>query len=367
MALEVSTMSTLGHIGRIPVRNLWLLMFYASDLYRELNHKKISVEDIPDDIPDLVAEILARAVEKRLHRNLSFGYQVHHAELSRVRGRIDILTTDRRQLFARGRVACRFEELSINTPRNRYVLSALEMISRVVNHDGLAHRCRNLASGLNRLGVTGSRPTRAEISTDRFGRNDADDRFMMSAARLAFDMSLPTESEGSNFLVTPDREENWVRRLYEKAIGGFYKTALATAGWQVNCGRTLRWQIGKMTAGINDIFPSMRTDIVLDHHIENRRIVIDTKFTSIIASGWHREETLRSGYIYQIYAYLMSQQGRDDPLDKNSSGLLIHPSVGKMFDETVEIQGHKIRFVTVDLTSPANEIRQQLLNAVNFL
>lgn len=62
MAPEVITMTAPGLIGRIPVRNLWLLMFYASDLFRELNHNKISVEDSPDDIPDLVAEILARAV-----------------------------------------------------------------------------------------------------------------------------------------------------------------------------------------------------------------------------------------------------------------------------------------------------------------
>ena len=45
-----------------------------------------------------------------------------------------------------------------------------------------------------------------------------------------------------------------------------------------------------------------------------RRIVIDTKFTSIVTAGWYREETLRSGYVYQIYAYLRSQVGRGDTL-----------------------------------------------------
>lgn len=48
-----------GHIGRIPVRNLWLLMLYASELFRQLDRGKIAIEENPDDIPDLVAELLA--------------------------------------------------------------------------------------------------------------------------------------------------------------------------------------------------------------------------------------------------------------------------------------------------------------------
>ena len=111
-----------------------------------------------------------------------------------------------------------------------------------------------------------------------------------------------------------------------------------------------------------DILPTMRTDIVLDHAPSGQRIVIDTKFTSILTCGWHREKSLRSGYVYQIYAYLRSQAGRDDPLSDNASGLLLHPAIGEMVDETVVIQGHSIRFATVDLTASATEIRSRLLH-----
>lgn len=358
--------NAIGYIGRIPVRNLWLLMFYASDLFRQIGKNHISVEENPDDIPDLVAEILAHAVEKRLHRNLSFGYRMRESELSRVRGRIDLLVTERHQLLARGKVACRFEELSVDTPRNRFVLSAIEKVSTVVHKQGLSHRCRTLANGLRRLGVSGIRPTRAEISTDRFGRNDSEDKLMVAAAKLAFDMAFPTESIGDEYLSTPDREETWVRKLYEKAIGGFYKVALSPDGWRVDTGKPLRWRIEGKTNGIDDILPSMRTDIVLEHVGQGQRIVIDTKFNSIVSSGWYREKTLQSGYVYQIYAYLMSQTGSGNPLDQVSSGLLLHPSVDKMIDETVVIQGHAIRFATINLTAKTSEIRQQLLNVINF-
>ena len=50
---------TPGFIGRIPVRNIWLLLLYASRLYRELPaSRRVQLEDAPDDIPHLVAEIL---------------------------------------------------------------------------------------------------------------------------------------------------------------------------------------------------------------------------------------------------------------------------------------------------------------------
>lgn len=37
----------IGRIGRIPVRNLWLLMLYASDLFRDFEKAKVAIEDNP--------------------------------------------------------------------------------------------------------------------------------------------------------------------------------------------------------------------------------------------------------------------------------------------------------------------------------
>lgn len=358
---ESASTNTEGFIGRIPVRNLWLLMLYASDLFRTRGIGKIGVEDSPHDLPDLVAEILAHAVEVRQRRRLSLGYQSRDAVINRVRGRIDVLTTERHQLMERGVVACRFDELTIDIPRNRFVRAALESISRIVKRKDIAHRCRALAVGLKAMGVSGEAPTRAQMYTDRFGRIDATDRFMMAAAKLAFDLTLPTETSGTNVISLLDREATWIRKLFERAVGGFYEVVLSPLGWRVMCGRTMAWQIEQQTAGIDKILPTMRTDIVLDHPSTSRRIVIDTKFTSILSSGWYRLDSLQSGHLYQIYAYLRSQAGRGVPLDDFASGLLLHPAVGRCVDETVVIQGHHIRFATVDLSGPPELIRSQLL------
>jgi 5-methylcytosine-specific restriction enzyme subunit McrC len=218
-------------------------MLYASDLFRTRGIGKVGLEDSPDDLPDLVAEILAHAVEQRQRRHLGQGYRAREAVLYRVRGRIDVLKTERHQLLARGLVACRFDELTIDTPRNRFVRAALESVARIVRRKDVAHRCRSLAAAMKVQGVSGNAPTRAEMSVDRFGRNDADDRFMVAAAKLALDLTLPTESLGSSVLSLPDREVTWVRRLFERAIGGFYEVVLSPHGWRIGCGGTLSWQI----------------------------------------------------------------------------------------------------------------------------
>ena len=353
-----------GQIGGIPVRNLWLLMLYASELFRCGLRGKVAIEENPDDIADLVAEILSHMVQHRLRRNLTYGYRPEHAVLGRVRGHISLLVTERRQLLSRGLIACRFENLTVNTPRNRFVRGALEKIARIVRDRDLARRCGSLSVSLNRLGVSGVMPTCIEVSTDRYGHHDADDQLMLAAAQLACDLALPMEAEGDVSLPLPEREIAWVRRLFEKAVGGFYDVVLSSQGWHVDRGRTINWQMGQRTAGIDRILPAMRADIVLDHYEARRRIVIDTKFTSIVKPGWYREESLSSGYLYQIYAYLRSQEGNGDPLSDHSVGLLLYPSVGTMVGEAVVVQGHEIRFETVDLGATAGEIREQLIRIV---
>ena len=356
----------LGYIGEIPVRNLWLLMLYASYLFRQINDlQKREVEDNPDDIPDLVAEILARAVERRLRRNLSFGYQPRQAILSRVRGRIDHIHTERRQLLHRGLVACRFEELTVDTPRNRYVRAALEKSAKMVRRVDLSRRCCALATGLVRMGVSGEHLIRHDSSVNLTGRMDIADRQMLAAAQLAFDLALPTETAGSKNLSSPSREPQWVWELYEKAIAGFYDVTLTQHGWRVHSQKTLHWNTGNMTERIGDILPSMRADTVLDHTASGRRIIIDTKFTSILKPGFRRDQTLASDHIYQIYAYLRSQEGLGDPLAEKASGILLHPAVNCSVDESFDIQGHNIRFATVNLDANPGEIRYRLLELID--
>lgn len=351
-------------LGKIPVRNLWLLMLYASDLYRQLGSAKIAVEDNPEDIADLVAEILCHQTEQRLKRNLSFGYENKVAVLGRVRGRIDSLYTERHRLLEKGKVCCRYEELTVDTPRNRYVRSALEKLTSILTSASLIRRCRSLVVSLEQLGVRQGKPVAYNGKSERFGRHDAADQKMVAAADLAFSLALPTEFAGQHHLTMPDKQVHWLRKLFEKAIAGFYSTALDPSEWKVSAGSQFRWKISDKTPGIDAILPMMKTDIVIDHLPSGKRLVIDTKFNSVTTKGWYRDESLRSGYVYQMYAYLRSQEDPEQPLSMVTSGMLLHPSIDGEVNERVTIQGYSIAFCTVNLGSDATSIRSQLLGLI---
>jgi 5-methylcytosine-specific restriction enzyme subunit McrC len=239
-------------------------MLYASDLTRVRGAFDAIVDDDIKDIPELIAQLLTNAVERRLRRNFTRGYYHREKALTRVRGRINILTSESRQLLSKGEVFCRYEELTVDTPRNRLVRAALELMSRLVRNNELIRQCRALGATLGRVGVGGSRPSRAELAADQIGRNDAADRFMVALARLAFDLALPTEDAGTTPLVAPDREEAWVRRLFERAILGFAHVDLEPLGWSVRGGIPLNWQFSSASTGLAAILPCMVTDIVLD-------------------------------------------------------------------------------------------------------
>ena len=355
------------YIGKIPIRNIWLLLLYASELYQYLpRHRRVALEESPDNIPDLVAEILTYAVERRLRRNLSFGYQRVNADLTRVRGSINFLRTECHQLLQRGKVASTYEELTVDTLRNRFVKAALLELSRAVNHrdnQKLVRKCRVASARMARAGISDSpasmyRRRRQEFSTSRI---NTEDREMLAAARLAFDLSLPTEGVGASRLAMPSYEgQSWA--LFEGAVRGFYAKNLGDKGWEVSRGSWTQWPVEPGQSTPRLILPSMQTDIVLERPNPQHRIIVDTKFKSVTVRGRYGRETLRSGDIYQIYAYLRSREEPSDQLSINSTGILLYPAIHAHVDDAAIILGHEVRFATVDLTADSQSIRRRLLD-----
>lgn len=348
-----------GRVGRIPVRNLWLLMLYASDLVRTAEVRSVLTDRAIDDLPDVVAVLLANEVEQRVKRNLTLGYRHRERAVTRVRGRIDILTTQARMLLERGEVFCRFEKLTIDTPRNRLVRAALDRMARVANSMDLRSRCRALEIALGRSGVRGNRPAAVELALDRIGRNDSVDQKMVALAKLSFDLALPTEDIGTTPLNAPDRDEVWVRRLFEKAVLGFVRAEFEPLRWQTRGAIQANWQVDHPSEGLAAILPRMEMDILVDNPEQTRRFIIDTKFASILTPGRFRHETLKSGYLYQLYAYLRSQEGKE-PVWNEASGMLLHPAIGERIFERARIQNHWLIFATVDLSQSPSKIRGEL-------
>lgn len=348
---------------RIPVRNLWLLMLYASTLYQQHDTRLLAAaEDNPEDLVNLVGEILVTAVERRLARPLGHAYRDRRAVLTRVRGRIDALATESRKLLDQGQVACTFDELTVDTARNRLLLTALHRAGRVVDDATTARRARALTRTLIQYGVTADPTTWRTAAAERLGRNDRDDAEAVAAATLLLNMLIPTEDAGGRAGRDPDRDAATIRALYERAVRGFYRAEL-TPTWRVAAGETQRhWLTTETSPGMLAMLPTMRTDIELEQH--GRRIIVETKFADALKPGFYGVRRLDRNHVFQLYAYVRSQSSRDE-LGRTADGVLLYPTVDSHFDESAVIDGHRFRFVTVDLAASAHDIRARLLSAVD--
>ena len=357
---------------KIPIKTMWLLMFYASKLFKVTHQTgRFDTAKKPDDLPNMVAEILICEVNIRLRYGLNAELKRRQDDLTRVRGRIDHIRTMQRRLIQRGRIACKFDEFTIDTPKNRFVKAALHKVSQDVTELGLKRRCHKTAVALGKAGVS-----RIDMRTNRFGsgrvpnftsESNPEDKKMLAAAELAFSMEILGKEPGSSYLSIPDNNYK-LEKLFEEAIRNFYKVVLAPE-WEQSSSRRHKWPIEMSSARISEILPGMENDIIMERSEAGKqsRIIIDTKFADIIKVDKrynNDKRMLDSKHIFQIYSYLRSRERKDDPLSYTTHGMLLYRSFGETVNEWTTIHGHKICFATVDLTADNAHIRKQLLDLI---
>ena len=149
------------------------------------------------------------------------------------------------------------------------------------------------------------------------------------------------------------------RKLFEAAVRGFFRHALASKGWSVGA-RVLKWTSSDEPN--LPFLPVMKTDITLDDPASKRRIVVETKFTDALVDR-DGKTTIATGYLYQLYAYLASQSGRGDPVADGAEGVLLFVKTvdRELFTAEHLFQAHRIRFLSVDLSAPPADIRDRWL------
>ena len=106
----------------------------------------------------------------------------------------------------------------------------------------------------------------------------------------------------------------------------------------------------------------MRTDVSLVSR--DRHIVLDTKYTVNTLQSFHASETIKSSNLYQLFAYLRNLQVVEKD-GRQVEGILLYPTVSKTLDLEYVIQGHRIRFITVDLNADWKKITARLLTLLN--
>ena len=199
-----------------------------------------------------------------------------------------------------------------------------------------------------------------DFSRLQLGRNDRDYALPIAICRLIRRLEMPSEELGDHALTALLRDEITFHELFERFVRNFYRLNLEN---HVVRRERLIWhdELGC------SLVPSMQTDVtIIERQPPYRRLVIDTKYaTKTLAATPHGGAKFKSENLYQLYAYLRTQEHRSDA-HRCAEGMLLYPTISQDLNEAMIVQGHRMRVATLDLSQNWETIEARLLALVDI-
>lgn len=244
------------------------------------------------DLLEILIRLFADRLLVAVRRGLPHRYRTREEDLEFLRGKLDIRRQVTHHAVRPDRLACRFEELSVDTPLNRVLKAAVSRLASVSASDRNLRRLAELTARFEFVGRSPA-PAREPVRLDR--TNTAFHRlYQLARALLGNEWQSTTTGESEGFgLLFPMND------LFEAFVGRTMRAVLAR--------RSVRLQDSGHHALQGDrererLF-ALRPDIVVDGDI-----VIDTKWKQLKAG----ETTLgvSQADVYQMLAYARAYRAR---------------------------------------------------------
>ena len=248
------------------------------------------------DLLELLIRLFAERLLIAVRRGLPRRYLAHEEDLARLRGRLDIKRQFTHLAVRPDRLACRFGELSVDTPLNRVLKAAVSRLA------GLARSAENS----RRLGELAARFEPVRNSPDPLGEPVRLDRtntafhdlHRLARLFLSREWQSTTAGRATGFsLLFP------MNTLFEAFIGRSLRRALAPRPVDLQHQRH-HALIGRDGEEHDEGFFALRPDVVV-HEPDSRPIVLDTKWKRLTPWQPGHEKTMgiAQADIYQMLAY----------------------------------------------------------------
>ena len=243
------------------------------------------------DLLEVLVGLFADRLLAAVRRGLPHRYRIREEDLPLLRGKLDIRQQLARHPVRADRLACRFDELSVDTPLNRVLKAAVGRLASVTRSVANKRKLAELAARFEFVGVS-SAPLREQVSLDR--TNSAFHRLHgLARLFLAGDWQSTTSGDNLGFaLLFPMNE------LFEEFVGRSMKVALAPKC--VSLQRRYRHALDECPQGA--LF-ALNPDIIVDGHI-----IIDTKWK--ILDPDEPKAGVNQSDVYQMLAYARAYKAK---------------------------------------------------------
>ena len=325
------------------------MLAYAFQVLNEDGYKSVATEQF-NNVADLCSAILCRGVSLQLKKGLGREYISETEMLSGLRGRIDITESIKTQAMLRRQMVCTYDEFSVNTYKNQVIKTTMLKLLHVDIDKKRKKEIKKLLvffDEVNELDVYSIQ------WNQQYSKNDQTYRMLIAICYLVLKGLLQTTSNGSVKMMDFIDEQRMCR-LYEKFILEYYRkehpeiTANASQ---------IPWIVDD---GVKDMLPIMQSDIMLSK--ENQVLIIDAKYYKNTMQTQFEKQTLHSGNLYQIFAYVKNKEAELEDKQHEVAGMLMYAKTDEDIvpDNKYSMSGNKIYVRTLDLNCDFLTIREQL-------
>jgi 5-methylcytosine-specific restriction enzyme subunit McrC len=341
------------NVSPIPIENVYYLLCYA---WNRLDEGEIvDVSQLPStSLVDLFARVLTNGVEHLARRGLERVYVPHEEELPGIRGRIDILQTERRLLRKHGRAACIYDELSTNSIPNQIIKATLLTLRRHAslekrNRDAVMTICRRLQH-IEDIQITARLFRRVQLHS-----NSRYYRFLLNICELIHSSWLVDEKVGSHRFRDFLEDETRMALVFQDFVFNFLR--IERSDLKVRRENIL-WRIDPLHSVDTSLLPTMQTDISID--AGDQHIILDTKFYRSTLTEYRGGKKIHTENLYQLFSYIMNRLPSSLPCE----GILLYPTIEEDVCASFPILGHIIQVRTLNLAQSWQKIRADPLNLI---
>lgn len=340
----------------IPIQNIYYLLAYAWDQFREGSQHDICPTACPDSV-NLLAHLLAMGVSRLATRGMDKSYELFEEETPRIRGRFDLVGSYRRGTHLAGRLKCEFDELTADTLPNQIIKSTCVRLRRSLRQLSKENR-RNIHQADELLhDISTIQLSRRVFHRVQLHRNNRHYRFLLSICELLHDCYLPTEEQGGGRFADLLRNDVRMHQLFERFVLQFARRHCPGARIRA---MPIQW-VGEWDDEVDEVLPRMLTDVTIEY--PDHKTILDCKFyreALLTRKGRHR---LHSSHLYQLNAYLQNMACHEGWQDVR--GILLYPAVNHHLNLKCKLLGHQIEVRSIDLDQPWQGIHEQLLGIVS--
>jgi len=308
---------------QIPIQNIYYLLCYAWNKLEEKDRVNVSAEEC-SELVDLFAKVLVNGTRILLKRGIDRSYVEITDEIAGVKGKLAFSETVKRNLLARQRTICSFDEFSPNILLNQILVTTMHRLLKVKELD------KTLKDDVRSLIGMFPQIDRIELSYAVFNqislnRNSRFYGFIINVCEMIYANSLPSEEPGELSFMDFTRDENKMNQLYEAFLRNFYK--LEQARYDSVKGEVIKWKFEGAASSMQHL-PEMQTDITLEN--EKEKIIIDAKYYRQTMSNYYEKDRVHSTNLYQLFSYLLNQKdGSEKPIKANE--IFLYPTGGQKF------------------------------------